>query len=90
MTRTTIEAWVDKFLTRTCEHKGCKLAVCNHARNNLLKAIEAEKLKVQIELLDYLIQDAGYGEYTATEYRDATELRIKSLQQQLDGIEEGE
>lgn len=54
------------------------------------KAIEAERLRGQIEVLEYLRQNAGYGEYTATEYRDAIELRIQSLQQQLEEVENGQ
>lgn len=95
---TTIEAQVDKFLARTCEHKGCKLAVCNHARNNLLKAIEAEKLKGQIEVLKWL--DDEYqttGQDLDNEMPGYTQVcvpctpiweRLQSLQQQLDSLEE--
>ena len=98
-TSTTIEAQIDDILFTLTDQSAWDIVGVTQeqhdelseqlntdraeAKTKLLKAIEAEKLKGQIELLDYLRQDAGYGEYTATEYRDAIELRIQSLQQQL-------
>ena len=83
MTSTTIEAILELFENNITGKFGDKIT-----KEDALKAIEAERLRGQIEVLEYLRQNAGYGEYTATEYRDSIELRIQSLQQQLDSIEE--
>lgn len=99
MTRTTIEARVDDILFTLTDQSAWDIVGVTQeqhdelseqlntdraeAKTKLLKAIEAEKLKAQMEVLEYLRQNAGYGEYTATEYRDSIELRIQSLQQQL-------
>lgn len=32
---------LEHTLSRTCEHKGCKRAVCNHAYNEASKAIDS-------------------------------------------------
>ena len=100
MTSTTIEAQITYGIddgSTSGDETAIAIRIGDHvhtyvgeAAEFIIKAIEAEKLKGQIELLDYLRQDAGYGEYTATEYRDAIELRIQSLQQQLDSIEKPE
>ena len=101
MTSTTIEALAAVYLAGTENGLGKQLIDANEIAHrkeafikanpvckDALKAIEAEKLKAQMEVLEYLRQNAGYGEYTATEYRDSIELRIQSLQQQLDSIED--
>lgn len=99
MTSTTIEAQIDEIFLPVIEYliktnssiypeSLREFGAGDKAMGNLLKAIEAEKLKARLE------ESKGYcdyGHYHDYE-NDAAMLpseRVKSLQQQLDSIEEG-